>query len=119
MGYNPLTAQEIASGSRAFPDEEGTESQAHINMGNVKLNGGNEWSPLQAARRAQNVTITGPKNIRSSHYARALHDSGLRSPDGSVTYLGSRERDEIILDNASVPAPVPAVGTRFASICSR
>lgn len=25
-GYNPLTAQELASGSRDFPDEEGTES---------------------------------------------------------------------------------------------
>jgi len=27
LSYNPLTEQELASGSRAFPDEEGTERE--------------------------------------------------------------------------------------------
>lgn len=30
LGYNPLTAQELASGSRDFPDEEGTESPSYF-----------------------------------------------------------------------------------------
>lgn len=36
LSYNPLTEQELASGSRAFPDEEGTESPRYI-LNGIKL----------------------------------------------------------------------------------
>lgn len=44
LGYNPLTVQELASGSRDFPDEEGTESP-HFTVANRRLSSTDAMGP--------------------------------------------------------------------------
>src|SRR6266571_4108686 len=57
LGYNPLTVQELASGSRDFPDEEGTE-RAASGEGRVPHPAVPETSPMKRGLKGRMICRT-------------------------------------------------------------